>query len=97
VFLDFLLLFRIIREWKLVVALGIAFGNTGYPRSGSRTVSHHYLSGIGLRGIGEHEGIGYISVKDFDVKIDLGLQKHFWNGLTGQTIIPSLTVPPYYQ
>lgn len=53
------------------------------------------LSGIGLQWIGEHEGIGYVSAKDFDVKIDLGLQKHFWNSFTRETIIPSLTVPPY--
>jgi hypothetical protein len=95
VFLGFLLLFRIIREWKLVVALGIAFGNTVYSRSGSRTLGHHYLPGIGLRAIGEHEGIGYVFANDFDVKIDLGLQKHFWNGLIGETIIPSFTVPLY--
>jgi hypothetical protein len=95
VFLGFLLLFRLIREWEIVVALVTAFGNTVYSLSRSRTLGHHHLSSIGLRGIGEYEGIDYVSAKDFDVKIDLGLQKHVWNGLTGETIIPSFTVPPY--
>jgi hypothetical protein len=67
VFLGFLLLFRIIRECKLVVSLAIAFGYTVYSRSRSRTLGHLIFRVLGC------EGVGYVSAKDFDVKIDLGL------------------------
>jgi hypothetical protein len=39
-------------------SVGDCLWKYGISGSGTRTLSHHYLSGIGLRGIGEHEGIG---------------------------------------